>query len=129
MIFITNEQIFNDKALFYFMNQWTVIKKNFLFYLPLKNYFEYFLHKIYLNALALQCQSNIISDLLKIFLISTILYFIQLIFHELYSNYRHLIHAHVLLLISYSCDVRRWTTDTSVAQIFHNKTARQRHIS
>jgi hypothetical protein len=36
------------------------------------SYFEYFLHKIYLN--------DIISDLLKIFLISTILYFFQLIF-------------------------------------------------
>ena len=36
------------------------------------SYFEYFLHKIYLN--------DIISDLLKIFLISTFLYFVQLIF-------------------------------------------------
>jgi hypothetical protein len=81
MIFITNEQIFNDKALFYFMNQWTVSKKIVFILFTTQKYFEYFLHKIYLNALALQCQSNIISDLLKIFLISTILYFIQLKFH------------------------------------------------
>ena len=66
------------------MNQWTVIKLLLFFFFfffvwnltliqySIFSYFEYFLHKIYLN--------DIISDLLKIFLISTILYFFQLIF-------------------------------------------------
>jgi hypothetical protein len=51
------------------------------------SYFEYFLHKIYLNALALHVcavprdSASQISDLLKLFLTSTIFYFLQLIFH------------------------------------------------